>query len=158
MKITNSEIIKNGEKELIDTITGDLDWKKIENSFKEKHHLSIHDDIEYKEGDLVVYDNQVAYKLNFDVKVPISVLIDRMGNFLTIKTPIDSSETHRPTTTADISEPEIDDDLEPIDLFESISEEKSDQASFSDPEKGPAENISQMASEVAQMISEINRE
>ena len=155
MKITNSEVIKNGEKELIDTITGDLDWDKIENSFKDKHHLSIHDDVEYKEGDLVVFDNQVAYKLDFDVKVPLSILIDRMGNFLTLKTLSDSSETHQETTSPDISEQE---DLEPINLFESLSEEKSDQASFSDPEKGPSENISQMASEVAQMISEINKE
>lgn len=155
MKITNSEVIKNGEKELIDTITGDLDWDKIENSFKDKHHLSIHDNVEYKEGDLVVYDNQVAYQLDFDVKVPLSILIDRMGNFLAIKASSGSSETYPETTPADISEPG---GLEPINLSESLSEEKSDQASFSDPEKEPAENISQMATEVAQMISEINEE
>lgn len=82
MKITDSENIKSGERELIDVITGDLDWNAIEQLLKEKHNIGLQDDVEYKEGDIVVYDNQIAYKLNFDVKITLSVVFDRKGNCL----------------------------------------------------------------------------
>lgn len=86
MKITNSEIIKSGERELIDAITGDLDWSVIEKIVEQKHHLSLQDDVEYRKGDLVVFENQIAYKLDFEVKVNLSVLFDRQGNYLQLDT------------------------------------------------------------------------
>ena len=69
MKITNSEIIRSGEKELIDAITGDLDWRVIERIVEDQHHLSLRDDVDYKSGDLVVFENRIAYKLDFEVKL-----------------------------------------------------------------------------------------
>jgi hypothetical protein len=86
MKITNSEIIKSGERELIDAITGDLNWRVIEKIVEDKHHLSLQDDVEYKKGDMVVFENQIAYKLDFEVKVNLSVLFDRQGNYLQLDT------------------------------------------------------------------------
>ena len=55
MKITNADIIKNGEQDLIDAITADLDWGAIENIFREQHNLGIDEDVEYKQGDIVVH-------------------------------------------------------------------------------------------------------
>jgi hypothetical protein len=99
MKITNSEIIKSGERELIDAITGDLDWRVIEKIVADKHHLCLRDDVDYKSGDLVVVENQIAYKLDFEVRVSLSVLFDRQGNFLKLDTrgagvvdPVDADE------------------------------------------------------------------
>ncbi len=82
MKITNDEVIKTGEQELIDSINGELDWEVMEDIFKNKHHLEIGEDVEYRSGDLVVHDNQVAYQLEFDVQVKLSILVDRDGNYL----------------------------------------------------------------------------
>ena len=84
MQITNADIIKNGEQDLIDAITADLDWGAIENIFREQHNLGIDEDVEYKQGDIVVYDNQIAYQLQFEVKVTVSVLLDRDGNYLKV--------------------------------------------------------------------------
>lgn len=84
MRITNHEAIKNAEQELIDTITGDLDWGIIEDIFRGEHHLEIDDNVEYKKGDIVVHDNQVVYRLEFDVKVALSVLVDREGNYISV--------------------------------------------------------------------------
>lgn len=86
VKITNSEIIKSGEKELIDTITGDLDWDTIEKIVRDRHRLSIQDDVEYKDGDIIVHDNKVAYRLDFEVKMSISVVFDREGTCLSVLT------------------------------------------------------------------------
>jgi hypothetical protein len=85
MKITNAEVIKSGEKDLIDSITADLDWGAIENIFLTEHNLGIDEDIEYKRGDIIAYNNQVAYKLEFTVKVNLSVLINRGGEYLSVK-------------------------------------------------------------------------
>jgi len=84
MKITDSYIIKSGEQELIDAITADLDWGTIEEIFLKEHNLGIEEDIEYKSGDIVAVDNQIAYKLEFEVKVNLSVLLDRNGEYLSV--------------------------------------------------------------------------
>ncbi len=84
MKITDSEVIKNGEKDLIDAITADLDWAVIEEIFLKEHNLGIEEDIEFKRGDIVSSNNQIAYKLEFEVKVNLSILLDRNGDYLSI--------------------------------------------------------------------------
>jgi hypothetical protein len=122
MKITNSDVIKSGEKDLIDSITADLDWGAIEKVFLTEHNLGIDEDIEYKKGDIIAYNNQVAYKLEFTVKVNLSVLINREGEYLSVKISEkmdengfeDNSqgkndqkiECHDPGTIAKIDEPE----------------------------------------------------
>jgi len=90
MKITDPEVIKSGESELIDAITADMDWGGIGKVFMEKHKLDIDDDVEYKNGDIVVYNNQIAYKLDFDVKVNLSILLDREGSYISLSTDLDS--------------------------------------------------------------------
>jgi len=85
MRITNAEVIKSGEKDLIDSITADLDWGAIEDIFLTEHNLGIDEDIEYKRGDIIAYNNQVAYRLEFAVKVNLSILINREGEYLSVK-------------------------------------------------------------------------
>jgi len=85
MKITNSEVIKGGERELMDVITADLDWSAIEGIFREQNRLEIGEDVEYRHGDIVVHDNQIVYELEFEVKVAFSILLDRDGNCISVK-------------------------------------------------------------------------
>jgi hypothetical protein len=84
MRITGIDVIKAGERDLMDAITADLDWGAVEGIFRERHHLSLEEDIEYRKGDLVVHDNQIAYRLDFLAKVTLSVLLDRDGNCLSV--------------------------------------------------------------------------
>ena len=86
MKITDIKIIKDSEKELIDTITGDLNWDSIERIIKEKHHFALQDDIEYRNGDIIVHNNEIAYRLNFNIKVALSVVFNRQGECVDIET------------------------------------------------------------------------
>ena len=161
MKITNADIIKSGERELIDTIISDLDWDSIEKVVKERHKLSIQDDVEYQQGDIVVYNDQVAYKLDFEVKMTLSVMFDRNGNYLSIATSADSENenTEKSDLTVETSET-------PLENFESDTGEtllsetpntiEADAAPEIDPDKAPNENFSKMASHIADMISDIN--
>lgn len=161
MKITDSEVIKNGEAELIDSITGDLNWQVIETLLKEKHNLGLQDEVEYKQGDLVIHGGQIAYKLDFDVKVTLSVLFDRQGNCLDLSTSgdlIDAGD-HVNNDTAP-----ADDDSTAADMASDASNLPSDPASSGEkPEESPAtsdanRNISQMASQIAEMMTQINDE
>lgn len=86
MKITESEVIRNGEQELIDSIIAELDWGNVEGIFRQEHGLDINEDVEYEKGDMVVHDNQIAYRLDFKVKVTLSVLLDRHGNYISLET------------------------------------------------------------------------
>lgn len=79
MKITDPDIIKRGEKDLIHAIKDQLDWRLIEDLNRDKLRFG---DVECTEGDIVVHENQVAYKMDFQVKISFSVLFDRQGNIL----------------------------------------------------------------------------
>jgi len=57
MKLTNSESIQESEKEFIDTINAELDWEAIEKMLLEKHSFTLQEEIDYKDGDLVVYND-----------------------------------------------------------------------------------------------------
>ncbi|MBN1850470.1 MAG: hypothetical protein JW932_18020 [Deltaproteobacteria bacterium] len=92
MKITNADVIKTGEQELIDAITADLDWGVIEEIFRKEHKLGIEEEIEYKKGDIVAYNNQVAYRLEFEVKVNLAVLLNRDGEYISINISGDEEE------------------------------------------------------------------
>jgi hypothetical protein len=98
MKITNNEIIRNGEQELIDAINGDLDWEAMEKIFQKEHKLGIGEDVAYKKGDIVVHNNQIAYRLEFDVKVTLSILLDRQGDYISFST---TSEPEEPQEEGD---------------------------------------------------------
>ena len=181
LKITDSEVIKSGERELLDIIIGDLDWEAIEKIVKEKHQLRIQDDVEFRQGDIVVYDNTVAYKLDFDVKVTLTVLLDRDGNYLSFSTSGDFTKDSMVSDLEEESEPES--EMEPSETDETIAAQDQDDdetiqeepaqpedspdpedtlepdppPSF-DPEKSPDENMSGMAHQIAEMLSEINEE
>ncbi|MDY6824251.1 MAG: hypothetical protein SWH68_10735 [Thermodesulfobacteriota bacterium] len=183
VKITDADIIKIGEKELIDIITGDLDWTIIEDILKKKYNLTLSDDnVEYKEGDIVVHDNQVAYKLDFDVRVNLSVLFDRQGECFDIvasSAPSDDEDESDveggEANVSGVSEPVAAESVEgdgeepgaaadqsgevpageaPVDTNADADTSGGDQDDMNDLGK----DNSEMASRIANMISDINRE
>ncbi len=134
MKLTNPETIQESEKEFIDTINAELDWDAIEKMLLEKHNFTLQDEIDYKEGDLVVYKDNIAYKFDFEIKVPLSVIFNREGECLEISTVRDDFES---------------------DDGESIDGDLENAGSGNRPEHD--DKVAQMASNIADMISEINQ-
>jgi hypothetical protein len=132
MKLTNPETIQDGEKEFIDTINAELDWGAIEKILFEKHSLTLQEEIEYKNGDLVVYQDQIAYKFDFEIKVPLSVIFNREGECLELSTVREGF------------------DKEVTKGFENHITPSSLPA-------GPEDKVAQMALNIADMISEINQ-
>ena len=106
MKITDSEVIRSGESELMDAITADIDWGAIEEIFKEEHKLGIEEDVEYKRGDIIVHDGKVSYKLEFQVNVILSVLLDREGHCISVTSSGDLDHGEDQSQEAQIGSPE----------------------------------------------------
>ncbi len=138
MKLTNPETIQESEKEFIDTINAELDWDTIEKLLLEKHKFAIQDEVDYKEGNLIVHNNQIAYKFDFEIKVPLSVIFNRQGECLEVSTLRDDVEDEENNS-------EENDMIEENDMTEL-------------PVKQPTiDKVGQMASDIADMISEINQ-
>ena len=139
MKITNPETIKESEKEFIDTINAELDWDTIEKLLLEKHKFAIQDEVDYKEGNLIVHNNQIAYKFDFEIKVPLSVIFNRQGECLEISTVRDEGGENGEVPRS----------------------EKNDEAPVAESETTAKmlnhDKVGQMASDIADMISEINQ-
>lgn len=131
MKLTNPEKIQESEKDFIDTINAELDWEAIEKILMEKHKLTLQDDIDYKNGDLVVFKDKIAYKFDFEIKVPLSVIFNRDGECVEIST--------------------MQHDIEGQDTF-GLPDDEEDT-----PSLGQKDKVAQMASNIADMISEINQ-
>jgi len=132
MKLTNPKTIQDGEKEFIDTINAELDWGAIEKILFEKHSLTLQEEIEYKNGDLMVYKDQIAYKFDFEIKVPLSVIFNREGECLELSTVRKGFE-------------------------EELGEGFVNEATLPSMPVGPEDKVAQMALNIADMISEINQ-
>ena len=143
MKLTNPETIQESEKEFIDTINAELDWDTIEKLLLEKHQFAIQDEVDYKEGNLIVHNNQIAYKFDFEIKVPLSVIFNRQGECLEISTVRDDGE-------GEDEEASFSEENEMI--------EENPRTEPDAPAKIPnSDKIGQMAADIADMISEINQ-
>jgi hypothetical protein len=162
MKVTDNEIIRNGEQDLIDGITADLDWSAIEEVFRENHKLTLGEDVSYKSGDIVVHNNQIAYSLEFEIKVPISIILDRQGNCVDIQSVAVADEQEGSSVTVDSEENpapqgrgsfgEVDsldeeaDDQELADIFTNNDGDTGEDSSLSgQPEDSVGDSISQSA-------------
>jgi hypothetical protein len=119
MKITDPHIIQTGEKKLIAAVQEHLDLKTLKNILMERMAET---SFASRGGQIVVHDNQIAFRLDFDLQLSGSLLFDRQGNYIP-----DSSESrsevnekkfkedsHRssPPPETDLSDDEDEDDLD----------------------------------------------
>ena len=92
MKITDPEVIKNGEKDLIDAVREDLDPDALREILKERLAVA---DLTSKGGQIVVHENQIAFRLDFEVNLSGSLLFDRDGNFIDSRAETALAETSK---------------------------------------------------------------
>lgn len=165
MKITEYDVIKSGEQELIDAITADLDWGTIDKILSKEHNLKIDENVEYRNGDIVVHNDQIAYKLEFDVNVILSVILDREGNYISVTSSGDLNNLEDKTeddlpVEGEISEKEAGDSYEAAlsELDSTTTSEIDEETSPVSNAEDPQEKISEIASQAEEMISKIEDE
>jgi hypothetical protein len=108
MKITDPDVIKNGEKDLIQAVKDDLDLDIIKKIMQNRMNA---ESISSKGGEIVVHNNEIAFRLDFSIEMSGSLMFDRQGNYL----PESDGEDALPIDDLDTftDEPDPETDLEP---------------------------------------------
>jgi hypothetical protein len=108
MKITDPDVIKNGEKDLIQAVKDDLDLDIIKKIMQNRMNA---ENISSKGGEIVVHNNEIAFRLDFSIEMSGSLMFDRQGNYL----PESDGEDALPIDDLDTftDEPDPETDLEP---------------------------------------------
>lgn len=154
MKITDSNLIKSREKELLEMISADLDRDSIRQLLSAKYQLDLdNDSLACRGGDLVVHDNQVAYKVEYQAMINLSLLFNRQGECVETEVLNRMAGPAAPTDAPGqptVSAPSAN---------ETAAVADAPQAVKSGPAEGLAQNgpSARMASSIADMIAEINK-
>ncbi len=132
MKYTNKDIIRSGEKKLIRFLAKHLDFNAVKESIQQTYQIDLNDRLEHRSGNIVIHNEEIAYQLDFDMKVNLSVLLDRDGELLSIRSPQLTSREH--------------------------SQQQASLSNNSMPEeKEKSAETAKKAAEIAEMISDINK-
>lgn len=107
MKITDPDVIKNSEKNLIEAVKDDLDPDAVKNIIEKKLAAAVPSS---RGGEIIVHNKEVAFKLDFDIQLNGSLMFDRQGNHIPESDKIDDEEPGNPATL--ISE-DFDDEPDP---------------------------------------------
>ena len=56
----------------------------VRNIFIDEYRTSLSNFVDCQQGDFIVYNDTVAYQLDFEIKMPFSIVVDRGGDYLKI--------------------------------------------------------------------------
>ena len=81
MIIVDPEVIQAGENQLFSSMLSSLDELQIEKIFKDTYGLLLKEKMQFVDGKIIVYKNQIAYKFEYKSVAEFLVLLDEMGKF-----------------------------------------------------------------------------
>ncbi|MGD9824062.1 hypothetical protein [Desulfobacter sp.] len=125
MRITDPQVILNGEKDLIASVQKDLDLDAVRDLLKERLTAKA---LSPKGGQIVVHDNDVAFRLDYEINLNGSLLFDRHGNLI---------EDNESTASKQDTQDENDENAAPVsDLDDNLSIHFPDYDDAADDEPG----------------------
>jgi hypothetical protein len=120
MKITDPDVIKNGEKDLIEAVTDDLDLDAVKDILQERMAAAA---LSSTGGEIVVHNNEIAFRLDFDIQLSGSLMFDRQGTYIPESVETGDEEPNgldAPDDQENIMSEDF--DLEDIDISETLEE------------------------------------
>lgn len=79
MKITDSKVVKSGEKAFLNAVKDHLDWNAIRDVVTRKMKQCA---IESRGGELVLHENNVAFRMDLHCAMDVSITFDRNGTLV----------------------------------------------------------------------------
>jgi hypothetical protein len=76
----DTRTVKEAKRELINQLKSKINQSDIETVCREKYGIELIEACECVDGDIIIDNNQVAYKLDFKVRFPLSILINNGEN------------------------------------------------------------------------------
>jgi hypothetical protein len=92
MKLLNPEVIQNEEKSLIDAIKTLFRIDAFKRLFKSSFQIDLFEASDLFGGEILVHNNKIVFEMGLSGKVAFSILIDRHGNYLGLR----SSNNYEP--------------------------------------------------------------
>lgn len=80
--LSDPEVIRRKERELINAIASGLNTDGLGTLFGKEFKLQVLGDPQFKSGDLFVFKGQAGFQLNFEMAINFSILVGRNGNCL----------------------------------------------------------------------------
>jgi len=119
----DTHTVEEVKRDLINQLKSKINQAHVETVCREQYGIKSIEGYKYIDGDVVIHNNQVAFKLDFEVRFPVSILIDNVGNNATISSEEDDNILSEFDTSVELIEPEkidetVDEELPDIDLKE----------------------------------------
>ena len=76
----DTHTVEKVKRELINQLKSKINQTHVEKVCREQYGIKSIEGYKYIDGDVVIHNNQVAFKLDFEVRFPVSILIDNVGN------------------------------------------------------------------------------
>ena len=87
MKTTGKASMEMDPKALIAALTKAVDWRFVVEKLRERYNISVQDGVDHVKSQIITYGEKPVCRLDFDVKVRLSMLCDRSGRCLKIFNP-----------------------------------------------------------------------
>jgi uncharacterized protein YjbI with pentapeptide repeats len=72
-------MIEGAINRLMEELRTNIGVDQVKAICKHQNFIETTDKIDFKDGDIVIYDGQVAFKLDFEISINLSLLLDRKG-------------------------------------------------------------------------------
>jgi hypothetical protein len=83
-KVLKSKSVRQLEATLFQKFIDRLEFKTIREKFENIYNFNLHSELDYNKGNIIRHNNEVVYQFAFDSKVSLSLLIDRLGNYMMV--------------------------------------------------------------------------
>ena len=145
MKITDPDVIRDGERDLINAVKDDLDWNAVKEIIKNKINMK---SFESKGGEIVVLNGRIAFRIDLELKMGVRLMFDREGNYISgddsnvisdassaeLSDDLDMDSDFGLEFTSDEEELELNEALESGDKIDGASDSDSDLEGKPDPD------------------------
>jgi uncharacterized protein YjbI with pentapeptide repeats len=81
-KIVDHGLVEKAVREFFDKVKSDIRFDQVKTICKDQNGIESIDKIDFEYGEIVTHNDQVAFKLNFEISYNLSLLIDQLGNYI----------------------------------------------------------------------------
>ena len=82
LNAVNPDMIEEAVSDLIEKVKSNIQFDQVKAICKPQDFIEKIDKIDFKHGDIVTNNGQVAFKLDFKISYNLSLLLDRKGKLI----------------------------------------------------------------------------
>ena len=84
LNAVNPGMLEEAINDLIKKVKSNIQFDQVKAICNHKQFIEKIDKIDFKHGDIVTHDGQVAFKLDFEISYELSLLLDREGKLINV--------------------------------------------------------------------------